>query len=226
MVRFGAFELDAQARRVRREGADVHLSPKAFDLLALLLDAAPRVLPKRELHDRLWPGGMVTDSTLVALVKQLRAALSDHDRKSPLIRTVHRVGYALECPSASRQSASAGATARWLVAGQRKAAARCRREHRGSRCGGARPAQRPGRVATSRAHSGERRRGHGWKICTARTAPLSRVREDRLDRCAAAGWRPGEVRHPAGDLPRIGGRNADAHASGHRVTFPAVGLAG
>ena len=122
MTRFGRFEFDPVTRRVRCEGADIHLAPKAFDLLAALLDGAPRVVSKRELHARLWPGGVVADATLVALVKQLRAALDDRDRAAPLIRTVHRVGYALEMPPAPphRAAATPSVAARWLTLGQRR----------------------------------------------------------------------------------------------------------
>src|ERR1043165_9625957 len=105
MMRFGRFEFDAVARRVRCEGVDIDLAPKAFDLLGALLDGAPRVVSKRELHARLWPGGVVADATLVALVKQLRAALDDRDRSAPLIRTVHRVGYSLEIAPGRRARA-------------------------------------------------------------------------------------------------------------------------
>jgi DNA-binding winged helix-turn-helix (wHTH) protein len=118
MRRFGRFEFDPVTRRVRSEGADIHLTPKAFDLLAALLDAAPRVVSKRELHARLWPGGVVADATLVALIKHLRAALDDRDRAAPLIRTVHRVGYALEIPQAKRERALPAT--RWLTLGQRR----------------------------------------------------------------------------------------------------------
>ena len=119
-MRFGGFEFDAATRRVRREGVDIHLAPKAFDLLAALLDGAPRVVSKRELHARLWPGGVVADATLVALIKQLRAALDDRDRAAPLIRTVHRVGYALEMPPVRRERAMPSVPARWLTMGQRR----------------------------------------------------------------------------------------------------------
>jgi DNA-binding winged helix-turn-helix (wHTH) protein len=121
MMRFGRFEFDPVTRRVRREGADIHLAPKAFELLAALLDGAPRVVSKRELHARLWPGGVVADATLVALVKQLRAALDDRDRAAPLIRTVHRVGYALEISRAQREAAlPTTAAACWLSLGPRR----------------------------------------------------------------------------------------------------------
>jgi DNA-binding winged helix-turn-helix (wHTH) protein len=120
MVRFGTFEFDAETRRLRRDGADIHLAPKAFDLLGLLLGSAPRVIGKRDLHEKLWPGGAVADATLVALIKQLRKALDDTDRRAPLIRTVHRVGYALELPLTRLERVAPGVVARWLMAGQRR----------------------------------------------------------------------------------------------------------
>jgi DNA-binding winged helix-turn-helix (wHTH) protein len=120
MKRFGRFEFDAQTRRVREEGREIHLAPKAFELLAALLDVAPQVVSKRELHAHLWPGGVVADATLVALVKQLRAALGDRDRAAPLIRTVHRVGYALELSPVHRKADMPIVTACWLTVGQRR----------------------------------------------------------------------------------------------------------
>lgn len=120
MKRFGRFEFDAQTRRVRGDDGEIHLAPKAFELLSALLEVAPRVASKRELHARLWPGGVVADATLVALVKQLRAALGDRDRAVPLIRTVHRVGYALELSPVHRRADLPAMTACWLTVGQRR----------------------------------------------------------------------------------------------------------
>jgi DNA-binding winged helix-turn-helix (wHTH) protein len=120
MTRFGKFDFDPVTRRVRCEGVDIHLAPKTFELLAALLDGAPRVVSKRELHARLWPGGAVADATLVALIKQLRAALDDRDRAAPLIRTVNRVGYALEISPAQREQPMPFVAARWLTVGQRR----------------------------------------------------------------------------------------------------------
>jgi DNA-binding winged helix-turn-helix (wHTH) protein len=120
MTRFGSFELDAGRRQLFSDGGEIHLTPKAFDLLALLIDAAPQVVPKAQLHGRLWPNGVVSDSTLVGLVKEIRRALSDRDRNAPLIRTAHRVGYAFNAPveHAPRRSR----ISRWLVAGKRRIA--------------------------------------------------------------------------------------------------------
>ncbi len=130
MLRFGRFEFDVGTRRLRDAGGDIHLSPKVFELLGALLDAAPSVVSKRELHARLWPGGVVADATLVALVKQLRAVLGDRDRKAPLIRTVHRVGYALEATLAAQEPAGAVLVDSWLLVGTAAVAAGGRREHR------------------------------------------------------------------------------------------------
>lgn len=95
IARFGPFTLDAPRRHLLREGSALHLTPKAFDLMVVLVTEAPRVVSKRELHDRLWPGTFVSDATLVGLIKELRKALHDRDQDAPVIRTAHRIGYAL-----------------------------------------------------------------------------------------------------------------------------------
>jgi DNA-binding winged helix-turn-helix (wHTH) protein len=113
-LRFGSFELDPQRRQLSREGQVQHLTPKAFDLLLLLVEAAPRVVPKAEIHQALWPSGVVTDATLAGLIKEIRRALSDTAEDSPIIRTAHRVGYAFEAPLTAAPSASAHR--HWLIA--------------------------------------------------------------------------------------------------------------
>ena len=119
-VRFGSCELDAARRQLLREGREVHLTPKAFELLTLLVDAAPRVVKKAELHQRLWPNGIVSDAMLVGLVKEIRRALDDRNKDAPLIRTVHRVGYAFAAPVARGPRPSS--VSRWLIAGERRIA--------------------------------------------------------------------------------------------------------
>ena len=91
----GRLSFDATSRRLADEqGAVLHLTPKAFDLLEILVGEAPRVLRKAELHSRLWPGTFVTDAALTSLVKELRRVLCDDDEAARLIRTAHAVGYA------------------------------------------------------------------------------------------------------------------------------------
>jgi DNA-binding winged helix-turn-helix (wHTH) protein len=117
-TRFGCFELDPARRLLLRERREIHLTPKAFELLCLLVDAAPRVVPKAEIHARLWPRCVVSDDTLFGLVKEIRRALDDRGRSPPLIRTVHRIGYGLDAP-VTRSTRKAG-LARWLIVGERR----------------------------------------------------------------------------------------------------------
>ncbi len=122
VVLFGAFALDLARRHLTRGDSIIHVTPKAFDLLQVLIDEAPRVVEKRELHERLWQGTFVSDATLVGLVKELRRALDDRDPNAPIIRTAHRVGYAF-CPDVVRGARARPAPAsHWLVLHGRRAA--------------------------------------------------------------------------------------------------------
>ena len=92
-VRFRDCVLDSEARELVRAGKPVHLSPKGFDLLLLLLDRRPAAVPKSEVHENLWRGTFVSDGTLTSLVAEVRSAIGDSDQTRQ-IRTVHRFGYA------------------------------------------------------------------------------------------------------------------------------------
>ena len=93
-ARFGPFVLDSASRQLLRDRRGVPVSPKAFDLLVLLVESRPRALSKRELHERLWPDTFVVDANLTNLVAELRKALEDDAREPRVVRTVHRYGYA------------------------------------------------------------------------------------------------------------------------------------
>jgi DNA-binding winged helix-turn-helix (wHTH) protein len=93
---FGDCELTREARLLRRKGEAVPLSPKAFELLTLLVDERPRAFTKQKLHELLWPDTFVSDASLHNLVAELRAALGDEPRNPRFIRTVHRYGYAFQ----------------------------------------------------------------------------------------------------------------------------------
>jgi DNA-binding winged helix-turn-helix (wHTH) protein len=96
-VRFPPFTIDSDTRQlIRADGGDpeVHLSPKAFDLLCLLIQHRPKVLEKSLLHARIWPDTFVVDATLNVLIGEIRKAIDDDVRQPRFIRTVHGVGYA------------------------------------------------------------------------------------------------------------------------------------
>ena len=93
-ARFGPFVLDSASRQLLHDSRDASLSPKAFDLLVLLVENRPRAITKSELHERLWPDTFVVDANLSNLVAELRKALEDDAREPRFVRTVHRHGYA------------------------------------------------------------------------------------------------------------------------------------
>ena len=91
--RFGEFTLDGPTRRLLRRETEVHLSPKAFDLLILLIENQARAMSKAELHERLWPATYVLETNLAGVVAELRRALEDAADQPHYIRTMQRFGY-------------------------------------------------------------------------------------------------------------------------------------
>jgi hypothetical protein len=60
---FGDCVIDFGERRVFSGRQELHLTPKAFDLLRLLIENRPKALAKQEIFDRLWPGTFVSENT-------------------------------------------------------------------------------------------------------------------------------------------------------------------
>lgn len=94
LFRFGEFAFDARLRQLLHHGEPRHLSPKAQQLLHLLLAARPRALSRGELYDALWPSTYVSDANLASIVNEVRRALGDDARSPKYIRTAHSFGYA------------------------------------------------------------------------------------------------------------------------------------
>jgi DNA-binding winged helix-turn-helix (wHTH) protein len=124
-VIFGGVVLDTNARQLLRGAELVPLSPKAFDLLAYLIENRPNALSKDVLHERLWPGVFVSDTNLAGLVAEIRRALGDDARTPRFVRTVQRFGYAfagtvaaLSSFPSSTPSGAAGLC--WLARGTRR----------------------------------------------------------------------------------------------------------
>jgi DNA-binding winged helix-turn-helix (wHTH) protein len=118
-LRFGDFVVDSETRQVLRDQEEIHLSPKAFDLLCTLAERRPTVVDKAELTRRIWPDTFVGDANLNVLIGEIRRALGDTAQRPRFIRTVHGVGYAF-CGEVAELSRSTtvrrpAATRSWLV---------------------------------------------------------------------------------------------------------------
>lgn len=91
---FGPFRLDVPERRLLRAGLPVPLTPKAFDLLHLLVCNGGHLLTKDELIRGLWPDSAVEENNLTVNMSALRMALGDSKGAGGrYIETVPKVGY-------------------------------------------------------------------------------------------------------------------------------------
>ena len=103
-VHFGEFTLDTDRRQLLKGDAQRHLSPKAYELLRLLIENRPRALSKAELHERLWPSTFVSESTLSSLVAEVRDGLGEKAESARFIRTAHRFGDAFGATAKGRNA--------------------------------------------------------------------------------------------------------------------------
>src|SRR6266498_2517618 len=91
--RFGSFELQPDKRRLLKDGATISLRPRAFDLLAALVERAGHLVTKDELLDQVWPKMVVEEAALHVQVSALRKVLG-----VDAITTVSGRGYQFTLP--------------------------------------------------------------------------------------------------------------------------------
>lgn len=118
-TRFAEFVLDSDTRQLTRGGHSVHLSPKAFAVLSVLLAKRPNVVPKADLFGEIWPDVFVVDANLNVAVGEIRRALDDDPQSPRFIRTVHGVGYAFCGPATDSERSApndSGQTPRFWLA--------------------------------------------------------------------------------------------------------------
>jgi DNA-binding response OmpR family regulator len=90
----GELQLDRETREVWRAGRPIELTPREFELLAVLMAHPRQVFTREMLLDRVWGYDYAADPNLVEVhISALRAKLGDTARQ--LIRTVRGVGYTL-----------------------------------------------------------------------------------------------------------------------------------
>lgn len=90
--RFGPFTLDPTRRALTRDGDDISVTPKAFEILWYLVQHPNRVVSKQELMKAVWPDTVVEEGNLTQNISLLRKALTEQG-EDRLIVTVARQGY-------------------------------------------------------------------------------------------------------------------------------------
>jgi DNA-binding winged helix-turn-helix (wHTH) protein len=99
-LRFADCRLDTDTRQLFRGTEEIHLSPKAFELLKRLVESRPRALSKAEMLEGVWPGVFVSDASLARVINEIRDGIGDQARRARIVRTVHRYGYAFAAEAA------------------------------------------------------------------------------------------------------------------------------
>jgi TolB-like protein/DNA-binding winged helix-turn-helix (wHTH) protein len=106
VVQFGLFELDLDARELRKSGVRIKLQEQPFVILALLVERPGTIVTREELQKKLWPGDTFVDFdlSLSSAVKKLRQALNDDSENPRFVETLYRRGYRFIFPIASTDS--------------------------------------------------------------------------------------------------------------------------
>jgi len=92
--RFGDFDLDTDRRLLTRGSDEIHLKPKAYQLLQLLVQRSPAVVTQQEIQEHLWPDSVVDSGSVHSLISQIRDALGDGERR--MVRTSYGSGFYVE----------------------------------------------------------------------------------------------------------------------------------
>lgn len=93
-LRFGPYELRRDERLLFREGDLVALTPRAIDLLLLLIEADGRLVTKDEILTTVWAGSIVEEANIAHQISTIRKALGDEgETGTRYIETLPRRGY-------------------------------------------------------------------------------------------------------------------------------------
>src|SRR5262249_46467470 len=89
----GQLRIDQAAECIWRDGEQVNVPPKAFQVLRHLMRRPKQLVTKQELMDAVWPDTHVIETVLNMAIRQLRQALGDDSKQARFIETVHRRGF-------------------------------------------------------------------------------------------------------------------------------------
>jgi TolB-like protein len=103
-VRFGAFEVDLEGRRLLKRGVPITLREQSFQVLATLMEQPGEIVSREELRRRLWSSDTFVDFevALNSAVSRLRDALGDSAEAPSFIETIPKRGYRFVVPIAKR----------------------------------------------------------------------------------------------------------------------------
>ncbi len=90
---FKSFRLDIGERQLLHDGDSVALTPKAFDVLAALVERGGHLVEKDELLRAVWFDSFVEEANVARIVHTLRKVLGEDENGNKFIETVAKKGY-------------------------------------------------------------------------------------------------------------------------------------
>src|SRR6266568_3329092 len=92
-LRSGRIEVDVASRRARRDGRELSLTVREFDLLAFFMSHPGQAFTRAELMKRVWGWSFGDQSTVTVHVRRLRDKVEAEPASPVLLRTVRGIGY-------------------------------------------------------------------------------------------------------------------------------------
>ncbi len=97
VFRFGALEINTEGRTVNRDGQPVNLTPKEFELLALLVSHPRRVFGRETLLEKVWGYDYAGETRTVDVhIQRLRQKIEANPSEPRFLLTVRNIGYKFE----------------------------------------------------------------------------------------------------------------------------------
>ena len=98
MYEFGTYRFDPANHLLLSGGVSIPLTPKAFDVLLVLVQNGNRLTTKEELMTKVWPDSFVEEANLTVNISALRKALGETPDGKQYIETVPKKGYRFAAP--------------------------------------------------------------------------------------------------------------------------------
>lgn len=115
MYEFSRFRFDPENHLLECEGSPIPLTPKAFDILLVLVENGNRLTTKEELMRKVWPDSFVEEANLTVNISALRKQLGETPNGQQYIETVPKKGYRFAVPVTHSQADNHEANGRSVI---------------------------------------------------------------------------------------------------------------
>jgi DNA-binding winged helix-turn-helix (wHTH) protein/TolB-like protein len=115
LYEFSKFRLDPENHLLQSEGTPISLTPKAFEILLVLVENGNRLTTKEELMRKVWPDSFVEEANLTVNISALRKQLGEMPNGQQYIETVPKKGYRFAVPVMHSQADNHAANGRSVI---------------------------------------------------------------------------------------------------------------